>query len=216
MSAEPAAPAEVPPITLKSLIHKEGAAIQEIADFLDEKSHANRLAALYTLGRKDQRLLYQLAASAPPATLEFFVPPSIPSVTAIAHHGKNTLPIPGFTRFQKVMSQPDDGSERVFGYNRGRSEGFIGPGYFVAVPTAGNSAWEERGAIVVDYYQIPDGAIPEGWPRIRPNSSGLQTFVYHHTRDFMRIVSRYASVGAAYKEENALDHYFILCREDPA
>ena len=41
----------------------------------------------------------------------------------------------------------------------------------------------------------------------------LSRFVYHHTRDFMRRVSRHVSIGAAYKDERPLDHYFVLCRQ---
>ena len=40
--------------------------------------------------------------------------------------------------------------------------------------------------------------------------------MYHHTRDYMRRVSSHVTVGAAYKGETSLDHYFMLCREDVA
>ena len=66
---------------------------------------------------------------------------------------------------------------------------------------------------MVDYFQIPDGPVPEGWPRVIPNTRGLQTFVYHRTRDFMRKVSKHVTIGAAYKVERPLDHYFVLCRQ---
>ena len=46
-----------------------------------------------------------------------------------------------------------------------------------------------------------------------PNTQGLQRFVYHRTRDFMRGVSAHVSIGAAYKVEKSLDHYFVLVRE---
>ena len=49
---------------------------------------------------------------------------------------------------------------------------------------------------------------------MRPNSEGLQRFIYMGTRDFMRRVSEHVSIGAAYKGEKPLDHYFTLCRED--
>ena len=83
----------------------------------------------------------------------------------------------------------------------------------MAVSTAGRPEWEARGAIVIDYFQIPDGPVPAGWPPVIPNSQGLQRFVYHHTRDFMRRVSTHVTIGAAFKEEKSLDHYFILCRQ---
>ena len=89
----------------------------------------------------------------------------------------------------------------------------IGPGYFVAIPTEGHEGWPSRGAVVVDYFQVPDGPVVDGWPKVKPNSSGLQMFVYNKTRDFMRRVSSHVSIGAAYKVEKALDHYFVLCRQ---
>jgi hypothetical protein len=46
-----------------------------------------------------------------------------------------------------------------------------------------------------------------------PNTQGLQRFVYHKTRDFMRRLSTHVTIGAAFKEEKAHDHYFILCRQ---
>jgi hypothetical protein len=88
----------------------------------------------------------------------------------------------------------------------------IGPGFFVAVPTADRPQWAARGGVVVDYYQIPDGAVADGWPTVVANDWRLQRFVYHQTRDFMRRVSRHVSIGAAYKRERPLDHYFTLCR----
>jgi hypothetical protein len=79
--------------------------------------------------------------------------------------------------------------------------------------TAGRPEWEARGAVVIDYFQIPDGPVPAGWPPVIPNTKGLQRFVYHRTRDFMRRVSTHVTIGAAFKEEKSLDHYFILCRQ---
>jgi hypothetical protein len=90
----------------------------------------------------------------------------------------------------------------------------VGPGYFVLEATKGNTNWEPRGAWVVDYFQHPDGPVASGWPRVRSNREGLQVLVYYGTRDFMRRVSQHVSIGAAYKGEKPLDHYFTLCRED--
>ncbi len=62
----------------------------------------------------------------------------------------------------------------------------IGPGSFVGVSTAPNPAWAERGAVVIDYFQVPDGPVATGWPPVVPNTKGLQRFAYNKTRDFMR------------------------------
>ena len=72
---------------------------------------------------------------------------------------------------------------------------------------------QARGAIVVDYFEVPDGAVPAGWPPIVDNAWRLQRLVYHHTRDFLRRVSAHVAIGAAYKDERPLDHYFVLCRQ---
>lgn len=200
--------------TLLELLRAPDTTLATVAGHLDGLSHDARVEALATLGRAAQRRLFHLAKDAPAITREHFVPAGVSPRTAVVHHGKNTLPIPGFTRFQKVFALPEDGSPRLFGYNRGPSEGIIGPGYFVTVDTSGTPAWTERGAVVVDYFQVPDGPVPSGWPRVRPNREGLQFFVYNGTRDFMRKVSAQVSIGAAYKGEKALDHYFTLCRED--
>ncbi len=40
---------------------------------------------------------------------------------------------------------------------------------------------------------------------MRPNSQGLQVFVYHRTRDFMRKVSEHVSIGRASTGEGEAD-----------
>lgn len=205
----------LPSPSLQRLLRAPEVSLAELVAHLDALTHEDRREQLAALGRGDQRRLWKLAEGAEPITRSFFVPDELPPRRAVHHDGKNTLPIPGFTRFQKVFARPEDGTPRLFGYNRGRSEGIIGPGYFVTVDTAGRPEWTARGPVVVDYFQVPDGPVPDGWPRVRANSVGLQYFVYHRTRDFMRRVSRHVSIGAAYKVERALDHYFTLCRQDP-
>jgi hypothetical protein len=203
------------PLSLRDLLRDDAATIEPVAALLDGLSHDERLAETRTLGRAEQRRLYRAAERAAPLTLADFVRPGTPARTEVRHHGKNTLPLPGgWKRFQKRMSRPEAGGDRLFGYNESPFVSTIGPGFFVVVPTAGNPDWEARGAVVVDYFQIPDGPVPEGWPAVVPNDKGLQTFVYNKTRDFMRKVSAHVSIGAAYKVESALDHYFVLVRED--
>src|SRR5262249_25046479 len=184
-----------------------------IAAYLDGLSHAERLAETRTLDRSAQRRLYR-AAGTGDLTLDHFVEPDVRPRTEVIHHGRNTLPLPGSLRlFEKRFPKPEPGGGRLLGYTQSPFLHVIGPGFFVAVPTAGNKAWEERGPVVIDYFQIPDGAVPDGWPKVVPNTKGLQRFVYHQTRDFMRRVSAHVTIGAAYKVEKALDHYFVLCKE---
>lgn len=202
-------------MTLKTILDDPSTTLAAVAAWLDDRSHDDRLAATRTLGRAAQRRLYALAADSAPLSLGDFVPEGVADLLPVRHHGTNTLPLPGgLRRFEKRFCRPGDAGTRLFGYNEGATRSLLGPGYFVAVPTAGNAAWEERGSIVVDYFQVPDGPVAEGWPRVKPNSSGLQVLVYHQTRDFMRRVSAHVTIGAAFKKERGLDHYFTLVRED--
>jgi hypothetical protein len=184
----------------------------QLADFFDNLDHAGRMDALATTSKAHQRKLWELSKTAAPIDLEHFVPASVGDRTEVIHHGRNTLPV--FRSFEKRFARAADGSARLFGYNEGFTRQFIGPGYFVAHATEGNADWEARGAIVVDYFMVPDGDVPDGWPTVKPNSSGVQVLVYHKTRDFMRKVSQHVSIGMAFKVENSLNNWFTLCRED--
>jgi len=197
-------------MSLVYLIQRGATGIDEIGAYLDGLSPDHRLYETRQLGGAAQARLYELAAASPPITLEHFVPQETPSLREVIHDGKNTLPV--FTTFQKRFCRPADGDGRVFGYNEGVTRSLLGPGFFVAHPTAGNPEWERRGAVVVDYYMVPDGEVAPSWPRVVPNSQGLQVLVYHQTRDFMRRVSKHVSIGAAYKGEKQLGAYFVLCR----
>jgi len=202
-------------MSLPALLDAPATRIEEIAAWLDERTHAERVDAARSLHRTQQRTLYTRASLAQAVTLEHFVGADRPDRTEVRHHGKNTLPAPiAFRTFEKRFCRPTDGSPRLFGYNEGASVKWFGPGYFVAKYTAGNPVWASRGDVVVDYFEVPDGPVAETWPPVIPNSQGLQRFVFAGTRDFMRRVSKHVSIGAAYKGERSLDHYFVLVRED--
>jgi len=201
-------------LNLREMVRDPGARISTIAAALDRLAREDRIAEARSLGRDDQRMLYKKAADAPTLTLDDFVPPSAGALSPVIHLGRNTLPLPGKHRFfQKRFCRPEGGSGRLFGYNEAPSKGLIGPGYFLALPTVGRPEWEARGGVVIDYFQVPDGPVPAGWPAVVPNTKGLQRFVYNKTRDFMRRVSDGVTIGAAYRRETGLDHYFMLCRE---
>jgi hypothetical protein len=197
----------VSPQSFLTMLHDGGVSIEAIAAHLDALDHQGRLDALFAMRRADQRALYEKAAAAPPIDVSFFS-----TGGPVTHHGKNSLPVPTvFRRFAKVFAAAD--GARLFGFNEGVLRPYIGPGYFVAYSTAGKPEWQARGGVVVDYFQVPDGPVPAGWPGVVPNSKGLQVLVYHHTRDFMRRVSAQVSIGAAYKEERAMGQFFVLCKE---
>ncbi len=202
-------------MSLRALLEDPSVRIADLAAWLDERSPEERLAATRTLERVHQRALYTRASLAPAVDLDHFVPRDRADRTEVRHHGRNTLPLPeAFRNFEKRFCRPADGSERLFGYNAGASEKWVGPGYFVAKPTRDRPVWAARGEIVVDYFEVPDGPVADTWPPVIPNTQGLQRFVFHGTRDYMRRVSKHVSIGAAYKGERSLDHYFVLCRED--
>jgi hypothetical protein len=197
---------------LRRLVHEPSAALDSIADVLERVSHEQRLTAVRSLGRKDQRALFH-KADARDVQLADFVPDDRMPLEPVRHYGCNTLPIPGQRLFEKRFCRPSGNGRRLFGYNEAPSRFLVGPGYFVVVPTEGHPEWVERGAVVVDYFQVPDGPVAAGWPAVVPNDHGLQRFVYHQTRDFMRRVSQHVTIGAAYKRERSLDHYFVLVRQ---
>jgi hypothetical protein len=201
--------------TLQDMLASDGTGIAEIGAWLDGVAAAARLDAVFALDRGGQRELFKRARTGSQLTLEHFVPAEVPALGPVHHRGKNTLPLPSKHRFfEKRFCRPQDGSQRLFGYNHAPSKGLVGPGYFVAHFTRDEPAWTDRGPVVVDYFQVPDGPVPAQWPKVVPNSHGLQRFVYKGTRDFMRRVSAHVSIGAAYKGEKPLDHYFVLVRQD--
>ena len=195
------------PRSFLTMVNDADVSIGAIAEHLDALDHQGRLDALFAMSRSDQRALYGKASSSAALDVGFFS-----QAGPVTHHGKNSLPVPTvFRRFAKVFAAADGG--RVFGFNEGVLRPYIGPGYFVAYETAGNAEWAARGSVVVDYFQVPDGAVDPSWPKVVPNNKGLQVLVYHHTRDFMRRVSAHVSIGAAYKEERAMGQFFVLCKE---
>jgi hypothetical protein len=201
-------------VDLKSLVLDKSTSIDAIAVALDKASPEERRNAAHSLNRSEQRALYGKASASRGLTLADFVPTDREPLVQVRHFGRNTLPMPrGLQMFEKRFCRPEDRSERLFGYNQSPFIGTVGPGFFVAVKTNGHAGWPERGAIVVDYFQVPDGKVVKDWPPVIPNTQGLQKFVYNKTRDFMRRVSSHVSIGAAFKVEKALDHYFVLVRE---
>ncbi len=188
--------------TLTQLIHAGGSG-RAIEAHLDALSHPERMRQVHELGRNDQVKLYDRAD--PQIDREHFVPKGA-VLKPIKHHGRNNQP--AFRTFQKPMTLGEDGT--IFGFNEGILRPVIGPGYFVLRDTNG----DDRGHMVVDYFMIPSGTTPSGWPAIKRNEDGPQQFVYGRCRDYMRRVSAHVSVGKAYREESRVMGYFVLVRED--
>jgi hypothetical protein len=196
---------------LAEIITDPDAGIDAIAELLDGLDGAGRWDHLGRLDRAQQRALYRKAS--PDALRVSDLVPGAGLRAEVIHDGLNTLSLPPpLRRFQKRFCRPDEpGSTRLFGYNEGPTRRLLGPGYFVVTGTDGSPLRGES-TVMVDYYRVPDGPVVDGWPTVVPNTQGLQRHVYRETRDLLRRVSAHVSVGAAYKRDEPMDHYFVLCR----
>src|SRR5207302_8830656 len=102
----------------------------------------------------------------------------------------------------------------VVGYNHQSMSWFTGPGYFTVVPAMG----ERAGELLFDYTRVPqctpqgDDDDDDGWPPVKPNSSGLSKLVYGNLNDFCRRVSRDVIIGSATRFGKDIDSYFVLAR----
>ena len=195
-------------MSLQNLI-LEGKSIHDISEWLNQQNAADRLLHIRSLNKKAQKRLYTLAIDSAPLGLDYFAP-SDQQNTEVIHEGKNSLP--AFTLFQKRFCRRSDGS--VVGYNHGSTMGIVGPGYFIAKETRGNKDWEDKGSVVIDYYEVPESKPIDSWPEVKGNGQGLQRLVYYKMHDFMRKVSDHVSIGVAYKGGSYSGNYFILCRQD--
>ena len=65
----------------------------EVSERLNQCNHSDRMRLLYSLNRKALGRLYQLAITAPPLTLDFFIGDRGP-LEPVAHEGWNSIPVP--------------------------------------------------------------------------------------------------------------------------
>ncbi len=180
-----------------------------IAAFLDGLSHPQRVEAIRSVGRAEQRALYKAVDGFRSVGLTDLVAPSVGDLRQVRHFGKNTLPL--FTHFEKRFCRPPDTDpekpEALYGYNFQRMAPVTGPGYFVA------RADPSRPEVSIDYRELPRQH-PEGWPRIRSNEGGLGRFVYGFMVDTLRRVSEHVTIGSAARNGKDLGSWFMLCREE--
>jgi hypothetical protein len=193
--------------TLKELIAADDTRPEALARYLDGLTHEQRLAEVLELNGKEQERLYDRVAGAAPIGIDFFVPPSVPPMTEVIHHGRNNLPM--FTRFQKRFCRPEPGAGVLCGYNHQTMSWITGPGYFVVHPV------EAEQRVVIDYTDLPAGK-PESWPKIMPNSRMFSRLVYYQMKDYMWRVSQHVSIGRACKNGKWMPNWFVLVREDRA
>ena len=196
---------------LQELLSTPAVDIATVARYLDEADPDRRLGEARSLGRAQQRHLFDAAAGFRPIGLEDLVPSAVPDDTEVVHEGRNTIPV--FTRFAKVFFRPPEHEApgELWGYNRQEETPFletvVGPGYYVAYPH------HVEGEVLVDYLRVPPRGLPH-WPPVLPNSARLSRFVYHGTQDVLRGVSEHVSIGRAQKRGKWLPAWFVLVRVD--
>ena len=181
--------------------------IEELSKYLDRLDKQSRISEIRDLTAPEQSVLFEAAKGFRPITLNYFVPESTPPKQQVIHYGRNSLPL--FRNFEKRFCRSGDPSttDELWGYNEQIFKEITGPGYFVA-----RQSDEEE--VVIDYFFVPPYK-PPSWPEILPNSARLSRFIYYHTRDYMRGVSKHVSIGRASRDGKPMNNWFVLCREGP-
>jgi len=179
-----------------------------VAGLLDGLEHEDRVSAVRSLGRSQQRALYDAVEGFRPVHLADLVPPGTEDFATVRHFGRNTLP--AFTHFEKRFCRPRGADHEkpgeLYGFNFQSMAPVTGPGYFVAhEDPAKPEVW-------VDYCHVP-AEHPEGWPEIRVNERGLSRFVYGFMVDTLRGVSEHVTIGSAARKGRDINSWFVLTRE---
>ncbi len=189
--------------SLRALL-KGNSSRETIRAYLEGLAPEARVAAALDLSGSLVGKLYDVCAGGRTLALEDFVPARLGEDHPVIFEGRNSLPL--FTRFQKRFARM--GSE-IVGYNHQTMSPITGPGFFVVAEAhAGSDVPSE---LYFDYTKTP-GAFPSGWPKFKPNDSGLSNLVYKDMKDYMREVATGVVVGAAYKLGKAQSAYFLLAR----
>jgi hypothetical protein len=199
---------EHPALEFKRLLRASPIAPIEIAAFLDGLSPVERIAAIRSLQRREQRNLYQGVCGARPVTLDDLVPRAVGDFSTVRHYGKNSLP--AFTHFEKRFCRPPsaggDAVTGLYGFNFQTLQPITGPGYFTAREAG------DRPEVSIDYSGVPRER-PEGWPPIQSNGRGISRMVFGSLVDTLRGVSEHVTVGSAARNGKDLANWFVLCRE---
>jgi hypothetical protein len=193
---------------LRALVAATPIEPREIARFLDGLAQLERVAAVRSLGRTQQRRLYTAVDGFLPLRLADLVTASTPDLAPVRHYGRNTLP--AFTLFEKRFCRPGgqdcEKPGELWGYNHQATAWVTGPGYFVATQDP------DRPEVLIDYTRGPTGRA-EGWPELRRNERGLARFVYGFMIDRLRRVSEQVTIGSAARRGRDLGSWFVLGRE---
>jgi len=180
---------------------EQGKTLEEIADYLDSLTHAQRLEEMRDIHKGAQEKLFSMAQKN--LALEDLIPATTPPHQEVIFYGRNSLPL--FNSFQKRMCRSQDFSG-LSGYNHQSMQWLTGPGYFIV-----GSDSDRNGELMVDYTEIPQD-LPPAWPAFRSNDQGVSKLVYGQLKDFLRRVSKNIFIGQATKKDKTIG-YFLLCRE---
>lgn len=192
--------------TILSMMTGRQIDIDELAQELERLDIPARVKAVRAISGRNHARIWDACAGRG-TTLEDLVPADYEPAVPVIHHGKNSLP--AFNFFQKPFARSAEDPNVLYGYNEGSTRALIGPGYFVA------HYYDERGEVGINYYDVPpQGArLPESWPKVKPNESGLQRFVFASMIDYLRKVAEGVTIGRAVRKGKATSNYFMLVRE---
>ena len=200
-----------PSVAFQALLREGPVQIEKVASWLDSLTQGERVEAIRSARRADQKALYEAARGFAPVHLADLVPAGVGESKTVRHFGKNTLPM--FTHFEKRFCRPadqdPDAPEELWGFNFGSTMSLTGPGYFVARQSPEDTAAPE---VWVDYNQVPPTS-PAGWPEVRSNESGLGRLVFGFMIDTLRRVSEHVTIGSAAKKGKDMGSWFLLTRE---
>lgn len=189
--------------------HHDERSLERIGVTLDRMDPRSRVATVLSIKPKELAELWELV-SGRNVDARHFVPADAGALKPVIHHGKNSMPT--FSRFQKRFCVPETEATEVYGYNHQPFLWATGPGYFVG---STSSEADAPASFLIDYARLP-AKVPEGWPRIVPNSTRLGPIVYAGQVDYVRGVSEHVCIGRLYRRGKSRDIWFILCREAAA
>lgn len=180
--------------------------IEALANLLDGIGHDERVQLTQTMGKQDQKAMWELAKAYRPISLENLVASSLAPMEQVRHIGKNTLPV--FSYFEKRFCRLEAQGEQaqLIGYNWGVTRPLVGPGYFVAYYN------ERTKEVDIDYRKAPTEK-PSDWPEIEDNNGGIAKLVFGNMVDSLRRVSEHVSIGSAARNGKPMGSWFVLCRE---
>ncbi|MCL2725064.1 MAG: hypothetical protein FWD69_11570 [Polyangiaceae bacterium] len=179
--------------------------LTRLAEILDGLGHEGRVHAIRTWTKHHQAELFEAAKGKRPLDLDFLVPANTGALVEVIHDGQNSRPI--FHHFQKRFVKLENEDFAIGGYNHQAMSAATGPGYFVVRKGDG----EHEGELAIDYAKLPKHK-PASWPAIKSNT-GLRSFLYGGTVDYLRGISQHVSIGRAYRGK-AMDTWFALVRKN--